>query len=93
MMFSALNGSYTAHSLDRGYVWLCHSSIFVNYKTYSILPIGVGAAALFGGYIGHQIMAVGTLLSKIGVGIGSTAIVDFLVTFLSLPIIMNIRGS
>lgn len=68
-------------------------AFFADYKTYSILIIGVGTAALFGGYIGYQILTDGTLLSKIGIGIGCATVVAILVTFLSLLIILNVRGS
>ena len=68
-------------------------AFFADYKTYSILIIGVGTAALFGGYIGYQVLTDGTLLSKIGIGIGCATVVAILVTFLSLLIILNVRGS
>lgn len=68
-------------------------AFFADYKTYSILIIGIGIAALFGGYIGYQVLMDGALLSKIGLGICCATVVALLVTFLSLLIILNVRGS
>ncbi len=80
-------------ALIGGMYGLVIPAFFADYKTYSILTIGIGTAALFGGYIGYQILTDGTLLSKIGIGIGCATVVAILVTFLSLLIILNVRGS
>lgn len=66
---------------------------FPDYKTYSILIIGIAVAALMGGYIGYQIPASNTLLVKIGFGFCYAAVVAILVLLLSLLIILNVRGS
>ena len=68
-------------------------AFFPDYKTYSILIIGVGTAALFGGYIGYQFPTTDVLWTKVGIGFGCAIMVAILVTFLSLLIILNVRGS
>lgn len=68
-------------------------AFFPDYKTYSILIIGVGTVALIAGYIGYQILTDGALLSKIVLGICCATVVAILVAFLSLLIILNVSGS
>lgn len=67
-------------------------AFFPDYKTYSILMIGVGVAALFGGYIGYQIPSDGWG-AKLGIGFCCASVVAISVVFLSLLIILNVRGS
>ena len=68
-------------------------AFFPNYKTYSILIVGVSIAALIGGYIGYRVPTSEMLLVKIGVGFCYAVVVTALVMFLSLFIILNVRGS
>ena len=66
---------------------------FANYKTYSILIAGIASAGLYGGYIGYQIPTTNTLLARFGFSFCFAAVVAILVAFLSLLIILNVRGS
>lgn len=68
-------------------------TFFSDYKTYSILIIGIAVAALLAGYIGYQILANSTLLLKISIGISCAVAAAILVSFLALFIIINVRGS
>jgi hypothetical protein len=79
--------------LSTVYIWVL-PEIFHGYKTYSLFAIGVIAAALLGGNYCYQIANVlasatsKVLLAFLG-GFGVAA----LVSFLSLLIILNVRGS
>lgn len=64
-----------------------------DYKTPTILIVGVATAALFGGYICYQIPFGDTLLVKIVFGLIGAVVVAVLVLFLSLAIIVKVRGS
>jgi hypothetical protein len=64
-----------------------------DYKTYSILVIGVAISALIGGYIGYQVPANDILLIKIGFGFCYAIVTTILVFLFSLFIMLNIRGA
>ena len=64
-----------------------------DYKTYSILIVGIAIAALIGGYIGYQVPTADALLIKISFGFCYAIAVAILVLLLSLFIILNVRGS
>lgn len=69
--------------------------IYPNYKTYSILIIGVLLAGLIAGYIGYHLPPVidKSFLEKISWGVLCASAVSIFVTFLSLFIILNFLGS
>ena len=64
-----------------------------DYKTYSILIVGIAIAALFGGYIGFQIPTADVLLIKMSLGFCYAIATAIPVLLLSLLIILNVRGS
>ncbi|HQW20986.1 MAG TPA: hypothetical protein PLI90_10000 [Rhodocyclaceae bacterium] len=64
-----------------------------DYKTPTILIVGVAIAALCGGYICYQIPLDDTLFVKMSFGLLGAVIVAVLVFFLSLAVIIKIRGS
>ena len=66
---------------------------FPTYKTAWILIFGIAIAALIGGYIGYQVPTGDTTLVKIGYGLCYATVVVLLVAYLSLYIILNVRGS
>lgn len=70
-------------------------TIYPNYKTYSILIIGVLLAGLIAGYLGYQLppLLEKSLLEKVGWGVLFASVVSIFVTFLSLFIILNFIGS
>jgi hypothetical protein len=82
-VFGALTGSVYAFLLP---------AFFPGYKTQWILISGVLTASLFGGYIGFRSADGGGLPGKIGVTFAFAALTALLVTFLSLFIVLNIRG-
>jgi len=53
----------------------------------------ISVATLIGGYIGYRVRATGKLLVKISLGICYAFVVASLVSYLSLFIILNMRGS
>lgn len=61
--------------------------------TYSPLIWGIVTAALIGGYIGYRFAATEKLSVKIGLGFCYAAVTAVLVSYLSLFIILNTRGS
>jgi hypothetical protein len=63
------------------------------YKTSYILVIGIATSALLGGYIGYQALTDEIPLIKIGFGLCYALVVAIFVLFLSLFIILNIRGA
>lgn len=92
-ILSLITGVAVFTALIGGVYGFVIPAFFADYKTYSILIIGIGTAALFGGYIGYQILTDGALLSKIVLGICCATVVAILVAFLSLLIILNVSGS
>jgi hypothetical protein len=68
-------------------------AFFPGYRTGWILNLGALAATLIGGYIGYHVPTASTLPVKITLGLCYAAVVAILVYFLSLFIILNIRGS
>ena len=66
---------------------------FPTYKTALILIFGIAMAALIGGYISYQVSTGDTTLVKIGYGLCYATVVVLLVAYLSLFIILNVRGS
>ena len=61
--------------------------------TYSPLIAGIIIATLIGGYIGYRVPATDKLRVKISLGLCYAAVVASLVSYLSLFIIVNTRGS
>ena len=61
--------------------------------TYSPLILGIILAALIGGYIGYRVPSIGRLSVKISLGFCYAAVVFTLISYLSLFIILNTRGS
>jgi hypothetical protein len=68
-------------------------TFWADYKTPTILIVGVAIAAIFGGYICYQIPYDDTLFVKISYGLFGAAVVAVLVFFISLAVIIKIRGS
>lgn len=68
-------------------------TFFPDYRTYLILIFGTGASALIGGLIGYHFPIADTLLAKICLGFCSAILIAILVAFLSLLVIVNVRGS
>ena len=66
---------------------------FPDYKTYSILIIGIGVSSLFGGHIGYQLLSTDVWWTKAFASLLSAIVVAVLVASLSLLIILNVRGS
>lgn len=66
---------------------------FPGYRTGWILNLGVLVATLIGGIIGFREPSKSTLVSRIILGICYAAVVAILVYFVSLFIILNVRGS
>lgn len=64
-----------------------------NYKTYSILVVGVVTSALTNGYLGYQVAADDILPIKIGFSFCYAIVTSILVLLLSLFITLNIRGA
>jgi len=83
VVFGVLTGSAYAFLLP---------ALFPGYRTYLILIFGVFSASLVGGYIGFRGADGGVLRFRIGVSVAYAALVALLVTYLSLFIIVNIRG-
>ena len=65
----------------------------LGWGTYSPLIGGIAIATLIGGYIGYRVPATGKLPVKISVGVGYAVVVASLVSYVSLFIIHNTRGS
>ena len=61
--------------------------------THAPLIGGITIATLIGGYIGYRVPVTGKLLVKISVGVGYAVVVASLVSYVSLFIILNTRGS
>ncbi|MGE8154034.1 hypothetical protein ACQKP5_22670 [Pseudomonas vancouverensis] len=64
-----------------------------NYKTYSILVVGVVTSALTNGYFGYQVAVDDILPIKIGFSFFHAIVTSILVLLLSLFITLNIRGA
>lgn len=64
-----------------------------NYKTSSILLVGIVTSALANGYVGYQLAADEILPMKIGFSFCYVIVTTVLVSLLSLFIILNIRGA
>lgn len=64
-----------------------------NYKTPTVLILGVVTAALFGGYFSYHIPTDDTLFVKVVFGLCGAVAVALLVFFLSLAVIVKVRGS
>jgi hypothetical protein len=67
-------------------------ALFPGFRTSWILNLGVLVAALIGGYIGYHVPTANTPLVKIILGFTYAAVTVILVYFLSLLIIVNVRG-
>lgn len=67
-------------------------ALFPGYGTWWILILGVFVATLIGGYIGYHIPSADKLLVKIALGLSYAAVVAIFVSFISLFIIVNVRG-
>jgi hypothetical protein len=61
--------------------------------THLPLILGILVATLIGGYIGYRVPATGKLPVKISVGVCYAVVVAGLVSYVSLFIILNTRGS
>jgi hypothetical protein len=64
-----------------------------NYKTYSILVVGLVTSALINGYVGYQVAADDILPIKIGFSFCYAIVTSILVFLLSQFIILNTRGA
>lgn len=86
-LFGVLNGVvYVRYFLPPGFRE-------ATYRTYLPLMASISVATLIGGYIGYRVRATGKLLVKISLGICYAFVVASLVSYLSLFIILNMRGS
>jgi hypothetical protein len=74
------------------YTWVI-PSMFPGYRSYSVFLIGVGCAAVLGGYFGYRSDANGELLGRLSLAFICGAVVATVVALLSLLIIVNVRGS
>ena len=68
-------------------------TFFPTYKTYLILWVGVGSSALIGGYIAYHYTLTATTSVKYFSIVFSAVLVAVCVTYFSLWLILNVRGT
>lgn len=85
-LFGVLNGVvYVRYFLPPGFR-------DATYGTYLPLMASISVATLIGGFIGYRVPATSKLPVKISLGVCYAVVVASLVSYLSLFIIVNIRG-
>lgn len=73
------------------YVWLL-PEFFQGYKTYSFLVVSIICSAVLSGYYGYVGFKIEPVIYRLVASFVCAAIVAFVIAFLSLLIIANLRG-
>ena len=81
--FTVSIGAIYALALPKGPGWGVHAPLF----------LGIMIATSLGGYVGYRVPRTEKPLTKVGFGFAYAAVVAVLVSYLSLLIILNTRGS
>ncbi|MGH9773271.1 MAG: hypothetical protein ACRD4Q_16505 [Candidatus Acidiferrales bacterium] len=86
VVFGVLNGAvYVKYFLPPGFRE-------ATYWTYLPLMVSISFAAAIGGCVGYRVPATGKLPVKISLGLCYAVVVAILVLYLSMLIIVNVRG-
>ncbi len=80
-------------ALISGVYCLLIPSAFPDYKSYLPLIAGAGMAALISGYVVYRARIESEILNRIMLSLGSASVVAGVVFFLSLLVVVNVRGS